>query len=114
MIKKTTFFSFSHCHRLHFLLLPEYIYFTFGCHLASLQNEITFLNLDSILNPATVAMAALTRQGALRLLQVEDLVEGSLLGAVGAASLLLPVYSARDGGKAAPGNHWLDLRGRRG
>lgn len=71
----------------------------------------TFLQLELILYPATVAVAALTRQGALRLLQVEDLVEGSLLGAVGAARLLLPVDPARDGGEAAPGNHRLDLCG---
>lgn len=38
-------------------------------------------------------------------------MEGSLLGAVGATSLLFPVDSAWDGGKAAPGNHRLDLRG---
>lgn len=38
-------------------------------------------------------------------------MEGSLLGAVGAARLLLPVDPARDGGEAAPGNHRLDLCG---
>lgn len=71
----------------------------------------TFLQLELILYPATVAVAALTRQGALRLLQVEDLMEGSLLGAVRAARLLLPVDPAWDGGEAAPGNHRLDLCG---
>lgn len=38
-------------------------------------------------------------------------MEGSLLGAVRAARLLLPVDPARDGGEAAPGNHRLDLCG---
>lgn len=37
-------------------------------------------------------------------------MEGSLLGAVGATRLLLPVDSTRDGGEVAPGNHRLDLR----
>lgn len=57
----------------------------------------------------TTAVTTLTRQRALRLLQVEHLVEGSLLGAVGATRLLLPVHPARDCGEAAPGNHRLNL-----
>ncbi len=42
-------------------------------------------------------------------LQVEDLVKGSLLGAVGATCLLLSAHPARHGGEAASRNYRLNL-----
>lgn len=56
------------------------------------------------------AISPLTRQRALCLLQVEDLMEGSLLGAVGATRLLLSAHPAWDGGEAAPRCHRLNLQ----
>lgn len=49
-----------------------------------------------------VLLLALTRQRALRLLQVEDFMEGSLFGAVRATRLFLSAHPARDSGQAAP------------
>jgi len=60
------------------------------------------------------AMSPFTRQRALWLQQVEDLMKRSLLGAVGAPRLLLPAHPTWDGGKAVPRDHWLNLRGRWG
>lgn len=54
-------------------------------------------------------MPLLTRQRALWLRQVEDLVKDPLLGAVGATRLLLSAHPGGDSGEAAPWHDRLNL-----
>lgn len=79
--------------------------------------KICFIKVGSALQKILIdlflscaAVLALTRQWALRLLQVEDFMEGSLFGAVRATRLFLSAHPTRDSGEAAPWNHRLNLK----